>query len=54
MALSTFVETPCVFAIEENIGSYTIPCDVSPRKDLHINAGLAESQQDQLLKVLKI
>ena len=54
MALSTFVETPCVFAIEEHIGSYTVPCEVSPGKVLHINAGLTESQQEQLLKVLKI
>ena len=53
MALSTFVETPCVFAIEDQIGSYTMPCEVSPRKALHINPGLTESQQEQLLKVLK-
>ena len=30
MALSTFMNTPCVFAIEEHIGSYTMPCEVSP------------------------
>ena len=30
-----------------------MPCEVSPRKVLHINAGLTESQQEQLLKVLK-
>ena len=54
MALSTFVNTPCVFAIEEHMGSYTMPCEVSPGKVLHINAGLTESQQEQLLKVLKI
>ena len=53
MALSTFIETPCVFEIEEHIGSYTVPCKVSPGKVLHINAGLTESQQEQLLKVLK-
>ena len=53
MALSTFVDTPCVFSIEEHIGSYTIPCEVSPRKFLHINAVLTKSQQEQLLKVLK-
>ena len=54
MALSTFVETPCVFAIEYHIGSYTMPCEVSPGKFLHINVGLIESLQEQLLKVLKI
>ena len=53
MALSTLMETPCVFAIEEHIRSYTTPCEVSPRKVLHINAGLTKSQQEQLLKVLK-
>ena len=51
--LSTFVDTPCVFAIEENIGSYTISCEVGPKFFLHINVGLSENQQDQLLKVLK-
>ena len=54
LALSTFVDTPCVFAIEEHKGSYTIPCEVNLGKVLHINAGLTESQQEQLLKVLKI
>ena len=53
MALSIFVETPCVFSIEEHIGSYTVPCEVIPGKFLHINAGLTKSQQEQLLKVLK-
>ena len=51
--LSTFVDTPCVFAIEEHTESYTIPCEVIPGKFLHINAGLSENQQEQLLKVLK-
>ena len=46
MALSTFLDTPCVFAIEENIGSYTIPCEVNPRKFLHTNAGLIENQHE--------
>ena len=54
MALSTFMNTPCVFAIEENMESYTMPCEVSPGKFLHINVGLTESQQEQFLKVLKI
>ena len=45
MALSTFMETPCVFEIEENIGSYTMPCEVSPGNIIHINAGLNESKQ---------
>ena len=49
-----FAETPCVFAIEEHIGSYIVPCEVIPKNVLHINAGLNESQQGQLLKVLKI
>ena len=53
MALSTFIDTPCVFSIEEHIESYTIPCEVGHGKVLHINAGLTESQQEQLLKVLK-
>ena len=53
MALSTFVNTPCVFTIEEHMGSYTMPCEVSPGKVLHINAGLTECQQEQFLKVLK-
>ena len=54
MALSTFMNTPCVFVIEGHIGSYTMPCEVSPRKVLHINARLTERQKEQLLKVLKI
>ena len=53
LALSTFVDTPCVFAIEEHKGSYTIPCEVNLGKVLHINAGLSENQQEQLLKVLR-
>ena len=53
MALSMFTETPCVFTIEEHIGPYTIPCDVGPEKFLHVNSGLSENQQAQLLKVLK-
>ena len=36
------------------MGSYTMPSEVNPRKFLHINVGLTESQQEQLLKVLKI
>ena len=35
------------------MGPYTIPCEVVPEKFLHINAGLSENQQAQLLKVLK-
>ena len=53
MALSMFTETPCVFTIEEHTRPYTIPCDIGPKKFLHINAGLSENQQAQLLKVLK-
>ena len=43
MDLSKFMETPCVFTIEEHIGPYTIPCEVGPEKFLHINAGLSEN-----------
>ena len=53
MPLSMFTETPYVFTIEEHTGPYTIPCEVGPEKTLHINAGLSENQQAQLLKVLK-
>ena len=53
MDLSTFVETPCIFTIEEHIGSYEVPCEFSPGNVLHINVGLTESQQEQLLNVLK-
>ena len=53
MALSMFTEPPCVFTIEEHIGPFTIPCEVGHEKFLHINAGLSEDQQAQLLKVLK-
>ena len=53
MALSMFTETPCVFTIEEHTRLYTIPCDVGPKKFLHINAVLSENQQAHLLKVLK-
>ena len=53
MALSMFTETPCVFTIEENTRPYTIPYEVGPEKFLHINAGLSENQQEQLLKVIK-
>ena len=52
MALSTFVETPCVFAIEEHIGPYIVPCEFIPGNVLHINAGLTEIQQEQLLNIL--
>ena len=48
-----FTETPCFFTIEEHTGLYTIPCEVGPEKFLHINAGLRENQQAQLLKVFK-
>ena len=53
MGLSTFMETPCVFTIEYHTVPYTIPCDVGLEKFLHINIGLSENQQAQLLKVLK-
>ena len=53
MALSMFIETPCVFTIEEHTGPFTIPCEVRPEKFLHINVGLSEDQQAQLLKILK-
>ena len=53
MDLSMFTETPCVFTIEYHIGPYTIPYEVGPEKFLHINVGLSENQQAQLLKVLK-
>jgi len=39
--------------MEYHIGPYTIPCEVGPKKFLHINAGLSENQQAQLLEVLK-
>ena len=48
-----FTETPCVFMIEYHIGPYTIPCEVGPEKFLHINVGLSENQQEQLLKFIK-
>ena len=53
MALSMFIETPCVFKIEEHTGPYTIPCEVGTEIFLHINIGLNENKQAQLLKVLK-
>ena len=48
-----FIETPCVFKIEEHTRPYTIPCDVGPIKLLHINVVLSENHQAHLLKVLK-
>ena len=48
-----FTEAPCVFTIEEHTGPFTIPCEVGPKKFMHINAGLSEDQQAQLIKVLK-
>ena len=48
-----FTKTPCVFTIEEHTGPYTIPCEVGPEKFLHINMGLNENQQVELLKFLK-
>ena len=48
------MDTPCVFSIEEHTGSYTIPCEVSLGKFLHINLGLSENQQEKLLKNLRI
>ena len=53
MFISTLVETPRVFAIEYHTGPYTIPCEVGLEIFIHINAGLSENQQEQLLKVLK-
>ena len=53
MAVSIFTEAPCVFTIEEHMGPFTIHCEVGPEKFMHINAGLSEDQQAQLLKVLK-
>ena len=53
MAFSTFIETSCFFAVEDHMGSYTVPCEFSRGKVLHINAGLTESQQEQFLKILK-
>ena len=44
--LSVFTNTSCVFEIEEHIGSYTVPYDVSSRKLLHIKIGLNENQQE--------
>ena len=35
------------------MGQYTIPYEVGPEMFLHINVGLSENQQAQLLKVLK-
>ena len=53
MVVSMFTKTPCVFTIEEHTGPYTIPCEVGLEKFVHINTGLRENQQAQLLKVLK-
>jgi len=53
MDLSTFSETHSVFTIEENTGPYTIPCEFGPETFLHINIGLSENQQAQLLEVIK-
>ena len=51
--LSQCLQKHCVFKIEEHIGPYIIPWEVGPEKFLHINMGLSEKQQAQLLKVLK-
>ena len=48
-----FIEASCVFTIEEHTRPFTIPCEVDPEKFMHINVGLSEDQQAQLLKVLK-
>ena len=53
MALSMFTEAPCVFTTKEYTGPFTIPCEVGPKTFLHINAGLSEDKQAQLLKILK-
>ena len=53
ITLSMFMEAPCVFTIKEHIGPFTIPCEVGPENFLHINAGLSDNQQAQLLQVLK-
>jgi hypothetical protein len=42
-----------IFEIDESATSYTMPYEISPRKFLHINSGLDEDQQKQLLNVLK-
>ena len=48
------MDTPCVFAIEEHTGYYTMTCEVGLGKCIHINAGLSENQQENLLKLLRI
>ena len=53
MALSMFTEAPCVFTIKEHMGPFTIPCEVSPKNFMHINAGLSEDQQAQLFVLKK-
>ena len=50
MALSMFIETPCVFTIKEHTRPFTVPCEVNPGKILHINAGLTESQKNIFLR----
>ena len=46
-------DVPCIFAVEESLKSYTIPCEFSPGKFLHVNANLTKTQQEKLLKVLE-
>jgi hypothetical protein len=42
-----------VFTIDEHLGSYTIPVELSPGKCLYINSELSLNQQEQLTKLLK-
>ena len=50
---SIWMDIPCFFSLEECLGSYTIPCEVSPGKFLQIITTLDETQQEKLLRVLK-
>ena len=50
---SIWKDIPCIFVVEESLKSYTIPCEVTPGKFLHVNAGLTKTQQEKLLKFLE-
>ncbi len=50
---SILMDVPCVFSIDECLGSYTIPREVTLGNFLQVNAKLDETKQEKLLKVLK-
>ena len=42
---SIWTDIPCIFVVEESLKSYTIPCEITPGKFLHVNARLTTTKK---------